>query len=99
MPAKAATQTILRFGREQSLAFSFRDGALVANCASPATAIEDWPAALRAALDSPLEYPPLRQAATPGDRVALAIDRDLPQAPEVVAQIIAYLQQAGVNDG
>ena len=50
----------------------------------------------RARLRQPLQFPPLAQAAVPGDKVALALDRGVPQAPAIVAGAIAVLMSAGV---
>ena len=49
------------------------------------------------ALAQPLEFPPLAQAAVPGDKVVLALDRGVPQAATIVARTIAALLSAGVT--
>jgi nickel-dependent lactate racemase len=49
------------------------------------------------ALARPLEFPPLVQAAVPGDKVVLALDRGVPQAATIVARTIATLLSAGVT--
>jgi nickel-dependent lactate racemase len=52
------------------------------------------------ALAQPLEYPPLSAGIVPGDRVAVALDEDVPCGPEIVRGIVQSLRRAGVdNDG
>lgn len=51
---------------------------------------------VRAALEAPLEYPPLRMSVVPGDHVALVIEPGLDAAPTIVAEIVAALAQGGV---
>lgn len=50
-----------------------------------------------AALDSPLDFPPLEAGIVPGDRVAIALDEDVPCAVEVIRGAILALQKAGVE--
>ena len=54
-------------------------------------------AATVAALAEPLDYPPLSQSTTPGDRVVLALDRGLPEAAAVTAAVVRALADAGVE--
>lgn len=74
------------------------DGALVAHCQSvrPDSA-EPLGELVDRALARPLEFPPLVQAAVPGDKVVLALDRGVPQAATIVARTIAALLSAGVT--
>ncbi|HJQ81738.1 MAG TPA: lactate racemase domain-containing protein [Lacipirellulaceae bacterium] len=52
------------------------------------------------ALAQPLEYPPLSAGIVPGDRIAVALDEDVPGVPEIVRGIVQSLHRAGVdNDG
>jgi nickel-dependent lactate racemase len=76
----------------------FAEGTLLAECGTPSVVpVSDPSEAVRNALIEPLDYPPLTRTATPGDRVALALDEGLPQASEVVAAVIHALLQAGVD--
>ncbi len=59
--------------------------------------VADLSAAVAAAIDEPLGFPPLGQATTPGDRVVLAIAPELPWAAEVVAAVVGKLVEAGVH--
>lgn len=61
----------------------------------PATA--DFAAELQAALEQPLDFPPLSRCVVPGDRVVLAIDRSIPRVTEVVASIWAIFSARGVE--
>jgi nickel-dependent lactate racemase len=88
----------LRYGIESSLTLELPDGALVAHCQSarPDSA-EPLAEVVDCALARPLEFPTLAQAAVPGDKVVLALDRGVPQAATIVARTIAALLSAGVT--
>jgi nickel-dependent lactate racemase len=51
---------------------------------------------LRAALEEPLEFPPLRQNVVPGDHVVIPIDPDLPHLVEVLGAVHEALREGGV---
>ena len=57
----------------------------------------DVRAAVRAALDEPIEFPPLSQAVVAGDRVAIVVDRYVPHAAEVVSGIVERLAECGIG--
>jgi nickel-dependent lactate racemase len=59
--------------------------------------VRDLSQAVTAALDSPIEFPPLRQCVYPGDRIALVLERFTPGGAEIVAGIAAAFEQAGVS--
>ncbi len=64
-------------------------------CGDPRrAAIADPAVAMAAAFAEPLDFPPLDQAIIPGDRVALAVEHGLPQAPVLVAALIRTLLAA-----
>jgi len=87
----------LRFGTDQSVDVEFADGVLVAAGDLPhGTPLADTTAAVNAALESPLDFPPLARGTTPGDRVVLAVERDVPEAPLIVGTTIDYLVRSGV---
>ncbi len=50
-----------------------------------------------AALESPLDFPSLRQAVVPGDQVVIALDSDIPAVASVLAPLIEVLHSAGVE--
>jgi hypothetical protein len=53
--------------------------------------------AARAALESPLGLPPLRQVVVPGDRVAIAIGPGVPGLAILLEEIAVVLEAAGVS--
>jgi lactate racemase len=62
----------------------------------PGVAPADLIAQLNEALERPRDFPPLRQAVVPGDRVVIALGADLPGTGESVAAICRVLEEAGV---
>ncbi len=50
-----------------------------------------------AALEQPRDYPPLRQAVVPGDRVVVAADHQIPALGPVLAAVCDTLMSAGVE--
>ncbi len=88
----------LRFGRDSVLELHLPHEKLVADCSAPRAApLDDPAAAVAAALASPLDFPPLRQAAFPGDQVLLALEDGLPQADVIVAGVVSELLAADVR--
>jgi hypothetical protein len=65
----------------------------------PGVAAADVPRLVRDALESPYQYPPLRQAVVPGDQVVVALDVAVPQAAGALQAICDTLVQAGVEGG
>ncbi len=89
---------VLRYGSSSSVTLEPPPGALVAECGKPqGDAIGEVGPAVRRVLSDPLDYPPLAQGMTPGDRVVLALEPGLPQAPQLVAAVVACLIEAGVD--
>jgi nickel-dependent lactate racemase len=58
--------------------------------------IADVAGAVRAALETPRNFPPLRRALTPEDRITVVVDDRLPQLGVMVNEILKYLTEAGV---
>jgi nickel-dependent lactate racemase len=52
---------------------------------------------VRAALEKPVGFEPLRRALTPDDRVAVVLDPHLPRAAELLAGVLEHLRSAGVG--
>ncbi len=89
---------VLHYGADSSVRLEFADGVAADLCGTPrGTALGDPAAAVAAALEQPLDYPPLAKTATPGDRVVLVLDHALPQAAGVTAAVIRLLVAAGVE--
>jgi nickel-dependent lactate racemase len=58
--------------------------------AEPAAAVAD-------ALAHPIDFPPFVRALAPGDRVVLAVERDVPQVAAIVEGVMAVLMSAGIE--
>ncbi len=81
--------TVLHYGADSSVRLEFPNGVAAEECGTPrGMALENPAVAVAAALEQPLEYPPLAKTATPGDRVVLALDYGVPQAAGVAAAVI-----------
>jgi len=85
-----------KYGADASLRLELPVGVLVADCSGPAATEINVARATRSACDAPLDFPALKQAIVPGDRVVLALGPGVSQAPEVVAAIVVLLCDAGV---
>ncbi len=59
--------------------------------------LDDPAAAVAAALEDPLEFPPLKSAVIPGDRVAIAVGPDLPDRDRLLAGLLMVLDEARVD--
>ncbi len=62
-----------------------------------APALADRRAAVRAALESPLGFPPLRRALTPDDHVTIVIDEHLPHLADFLTPLLEHVTAAGVT--
>jgi nickel-dependent lactate racemase len=51
---------------------------------------------VRAALEAPYRFEPLRRALTPDDHIAIALDADLPHAAELLTGVLEHLESAGI---
>lgn len=92
------TTSLLRYGQSCSLSIDLPADVLVADCFGPRGASAITVAeAVRAAVTSPLNFPPLAQATVPGDEVVLALEPGLPRAPEIVAALVEHLCQTGTS--
>jgi len=90
-------QVNVAFGRE-SLALEIHERQRIsARRAAAAPAIADVPAAVRQALESPREFPPLRRALTPDDHVAIVLREQLTRLPELLAPLLEHIVSAGVS--
>lgn len=87
----------LKYGENSRLELDLATETLVPEAANVAPGSQDAAVSAVAAVDRPLDFPPLRQAVVPGDRVVLAIASDVPQAAEVVAAIVPALVEGGVT--
>jgi len=90
--------TVLRYGTDSSVTLQFDAGVPCEQCGTPpGVPLADTAAAVAAALDQPLEYPPLAQSTTPGDRVVVVLDSGLPQIAQVTAAIVKALMASAID--
>jgi len=90
--------SVLRYGAGSTLRLDWPENVQVAEFGTPAQPpLADLTGVVAAALAEPLDYPPLRRAITPADRVVLALEEGVPQAADVVAAVICCLIQSGVD--
>jgi nickel-dependent lactate racemase len=59
--------------------------------------IADPSEATIAALNNPIEFPPLSAGIVPGDRVAITVDESAPRAGDIVRGAIKALERAGIE--
>jgi len=89
---------VLQYGADSSVQLEFAEGVdPVRYGVPPGMPLDDPVAAVAAALDDPLEYPPLAQGTTPADQVVLALDHGLIDAARVVAAVVRTLVDSGVE--
>ncbi|MCS7161579.1 MAG: lactate racemase domain-containing protein [Gemmatales bacterium] len=62
-----------------------------------AEAIPDVAAAVRNALESPLDFPPLRQALTPDDSLAILVNEHYRRLPDLLVPVLQHIEQAGIH--
>src|SRR5262245_15767797 len=94
---ESAMQMVLGYGRRQ-----WDVDVSAANVIEPhrhpaAPPLADPAAAVRAALDRPLGFPPLWRALTPEDHVAIVVDEQLASLPLLLPPLLEHLQLANVR--
>ena len=90
--------SVLKYGEGLELELELPAEAVVADLSAPrGTPLADVRSAVRAALESPLDFPPLRKAIVPGDKVVLPLAGGLPQAAAIVAGIADVLLEGGIE--
>lgn len=73
------------------------DARLVQPRETPAANLVDPLAGLAEALEHPFQYPALRQALTPDDRVVIVVDETLPHVGLLLGPILDHITAAGVE--
>ncbi len=63
----------------------------------PAANLADPLADLAAALEHPFHFPPLRQALTPEDQIAIVVDETLPEVGRLLGPILDHITATGVE--
>jgi hypothetical protein len=87
----------LDYGAESPLLLEVDEHALVADCRGPEGVVGEAARRLvTAAFTTTQAGPPLGSHVVPGDRVAIGLAGDVPQAAEVVAAVATHLVAAGV---
>ena len=90
----------LRYGTNSTVRISLPEDVILGDYRTPqGDPLDDVSAAVAAALDAPIDFPPLRRATVPGDRVAITIDQGIPQLPYVLAGCIHSLTQDHIDPG
>ncbi|MEO2021374.1 MAG: lactate racemase domain-containing protein [Pirellulaceae bacterium] len=84
------------YGNNQTLDIEIPADSILADFSSvPGEPLDDPSAAVSAALSNPVDLPPLTQMIIPGDRIAIALDHEIPQPEAVLAGIIHALIEPG----
>jgi nickel-dependent lactate racemase len=86
----------INYGLEH-LEMDVREERLVAVHQEPeAPSLDDPVAAVRDALEHPIDFPPLRRALTPDDHVAVVVDPHLPHLVQLLTAVLEHIAHAGV---
>jgi len=86
--------------QDESLEFELPEEHLVASWRGPAGYDRSkGDQAIESALESPLDYPPLRQMVVPGDRVVIALDPTISDWERVIATLAIPLEKSGIEAG
>ncbi|MFP6618975.1 MAG: lactate racemase domain-containing protein [Pirellulaceae bacterium] len=84
------------YGNNQTLDIEIPADSILADFSSvPGEPLDDPSAAVSAALSNPVDLPPLTQMIIPGDRIAIALDHEIPHPEAVLAGIIHALIEPG----
>lgn len=86
----------LAYGASGRLDLDLPPERLVGRFGGPTAALPDPVAAVRAALESPRDYPALRRALTPDDRVAVVVDERLSHLAPILSAVLEHVTGAGV---
>jgi nickel-dependent lactate racemase len=82
---------------QHALAVEVEDRLVLTPHRAPLTPpVADPAAAVRDALEHPIDYPALRHALTPDDHVAVVVDEHLPQLPRLLVPVLEHLREAGI---
>ena len=87
---------VLDYGAESPIRFQIETDRIVAAMPTPQP-LDDVTASALAALQQPLDFPPLMQSVIPDDHVVLALDTETPHAAALVAACWECLRAAGIQ--
>ena len=86
---------VVEFGHER-LEVEVAPERLVRERPAAAPALADPVAAVRTALEEPFRFPPLHQALTPDDHLAIVVDEHLPGLGHLLVPVLEEIRKAGV---
>jgi nickel-dependent lactate racemase len=86
----------LHYGKDQVTVEIAEQALVEVQRLPPSSPLADVQGAVRAALEQPVDFPPLRRALTPDDRVAVILDEHLPRLGELLAPVLEHITQAQV---
>ncbi len=95
MSLQSPTQVELSFG-EQRLALNVSENSLCL-IKSDVPSMDDLTTAIKTACDAPLDFPPLPQAIFAGDKVALAVDANIPRIQDFILGLVQNLISNGTS--
>ncbi|MCI0685128.1 MAG: lactate racemase domain-containing protein [Gemmataceae bacterium] len=87
----------VKFGQHEAELHVPAENVVAVHRASAAPPLADPAAAVAAALEQPLGFPPLRRALTPDDHVAIVVDESIAALPRLLPPALRHLQEAGVQ--
>jgi nickel-dependent lactate racemase len=90
-------QVVLGYGRQQWDVDVPAANVIDSHRHPAAPPLADPAAAVRAALDRPLGFPPLWRALTPDDHIAIVVDEQLASLPLLLPPLLEHLQLANVG--
>lgn len=87
----------LQYGQHKIIQLLEHSETEVTQRTSPNSPLDNPVQAVVQALKNPLGFPSLHLAATPGDRVVIALDDDIPNPAPIIAGILEVLECGGVD--
>ena len=99
-PTSDSVMRIVVDFQDESLEFELPEENLVATWRGPdGKDVSGRDEAVRRALETPSDYPPLRQMVVPGDLVVFALDPTIPEYGPVLAALASTLEASGIERG
>ncbi len=95
MATASRISATLRYGESARLRLDFAPGMLIADCAGPPLAEHSAIEMASHAFQTPLDFPPIRRATVPGDRIVIALSPGVQEAPEIIAALLPQLLSGG----
>lgn len=86
----------LRYGAGLKLRFDAAGQTAFTECRTSGSPLADPARAVVEALEQPIEFPPFDRAIVPGDKVVLAVERDVPQVAAIIEGVLAALARSGI---